>query len=369
MKLIKICVNFTIFSLGHAFNIAADLGTHSASVSKWIEGALAQADEVDGKLLQFEGGLSITALIVNGILKLSSTLRNTTPLNEDQTNKFVAYFLSRRSVQQAKGASILLETLTTIASDKKLAPICIQLIGNGQIQPETPIINVKIVDILGNSVSPAVSQVTATVTTKVDNSVLVSKATLIAKSSDKTVFALDLTATKPSRGSYIIDVNADSYKQTLSIKVLGKVKVSYLEIGVGESDSTSNIKKQSVSFPSKLNGILNADHQQKIVLKTLLIDALTNKPVTVHQAFVLLEHKQSKEEIIFVAEQDTAKSYKFDLDVGARGADFGHRSGLYSLQLIVGDASLSNSFKWHVADLELKFNQEPAQQGSTLNSK
>lgn len=346
------------FSVGHALNIAADLGQYGSSISKWIEGTIAQADEVDGKLLQFEGGLSITALIVNGVLKLAASTKLSAPLNDDQATKFVAYFLSRRSVQQAKGASVLLEVLHTIAADRQLAPVCIQLIGNGQVQPESSIVNVKVVDTLGNALAPAISSVTATVTSKSDNTLLVSKTTLSSKSSDKTVYALDLSAAKPARGSYVVEITADSFKQTLLIKVLGKVKVSSLEIGVGETDSTSNFNKQTVTFPNKLNGVLNADHQQKIILRTLLTDASTDKPITVHQAFVLLVNKQTKEEIIFVAEQDSAKAYKFDLDVGARGADFGHRSGSYALELLVGDASLSNSFRWTVADLELKFNQE-----------
>lgn len=350
-----------MYSVGYALNIAADLGSYGSSLTNWIEGAFAQADEVDGKLLQFEGGLSITALVVNGAFKLSAALKKPAPITEEQVAKFVAYFLSRRSVQQPKGASVLLDVLSTIATDKTIAPICIQVIGNGQLQPESPIVNVKLVDILGNPLSPAVSSVTATVTTKSDNSVLVSKATLTAKSSDKTVYALDLTSAKPVRGIYVIDIVADSYKQTLNVKVLGKVKVSSLEVGVGESDSTSAVQKESAIFPNKLSKVLNADQQQKVLLKTLLVDAATNKPITVHQTFVLLENKETKEEIIFVAEQDTTKSYKFDLDVGARGSDFGYKSGLYSLTLIVGDASLSNSFKWHVADLELKFNQESTQ--------
>lgn len=350
-------------------NIAADLGTHGAALSKWIEGTIAQADEVDGKLLQFEGGLSITALIINGALKLTAASKSPAPLNEDQANKFVTYFLSRRSVQQAKGASVLLEVLSTIAADRQLAPVCIQLIGNGQVQPGSPVINVKVVDILGRTLSPAVSSVTATVTSKSDNTVLVSKIVLSTKSSDKTVYALDLSASKPARGSYVIDIVADAFKQTLNVKVLGSVNVASLEIGVGETDSTTNFNKQTVSFPNKLSTAISADHQQKILLKTLLVDAATNKPITVHQAFVLLLNKETKEEIIFVAEQDTAKAYKFDLDVGARGADFGHRSGVYALELIVGDASLSNSFRWAVADLELKFSQEPIARSAKNNTR
>lgn len=338
--------------------LASELGQHGSRVVDWIEGTFAQADEIDGRLLQFEGGLSITALLLNGALKLSTSLKKPAPLNDEQITKFANYLLSRKSVQQAKGAAVLLEALKTIKSDPKLAPICIQLLGNGQLQPESPVAVITVVNILGEPLSPVPATLTATITSKDDNSVLASKIALISKSYDKTVYGLDLAPHKPTRGSYLVDLTVDSYKQPLHIKILGRVKVASLEIGVGETDSTSNVKKQAISYPNKLSAVLNADHLQKVILKAGLVDEASNKPLTVHQAFVLLEHKESKEEIVFVAEQDTTKAYKFDLDVGARGADFGHRSGVYSVVIIVGDASISNSFKWHVADIELKFAQD-----------
>lgn len=42
-------------------------------------------------------------------------------------------------------------------------------------------------------------------------------------------------------------------------------------------------------------------------------------------------------------------------DVGSKASEFGYLSGLYSMELIVGDAVLSNSFSWEVADVVLKF--------------
>lgn len=135
--------------------------------------------------------------------------------------------------------------------------------------------------------------------------------------------------------------------------------MSSFEVGVGDVESSSSIKKHSVSHPDRLREVLNADSQQKIVLKVSLIDEQTKSPLTVHQVFVRLSNDQTKEEIIFVAEQDSTKAYKFDMDVGARSADFGHKSGQYSMELIVGDPLLANSFIWKFADAQLKFSQEP----------
>uniref|UniRef100_A0A1Q3FDT1 Dolichyl-diphosphooligosaccharide--protein glycosyltransferase subunit 2 n=1 Tax=Culex tarsalis TaxID=7177 RepID=A0A1Q3FDT1_CULTA len=345
----------TLNSLGHGFAVAAELGTAGAFAFDRVEEAFVQADEVDGKMLQFEGGLSITALVVNGALKLATSLKKPVPINAEQAVKFATYFLSRSSVQTPKGVSILLEALNTLTSEKTIAPVCIALSGNGQLQPESPVLGVKISDLLGKPLSPALAVVSTTITSKATNEALASKVNLVPTNSDPTVFVYNLKALNPARGQYKVDIETGSYKQNLKINVLGKVKVVSLEIGVGDSDSTSAVKKHSVAFANKLDTELAADAQQKIVLRTQLVDESSAKPINVHQAFVLLRNKATAQEIIFVAEADSSKAYKFEMDVGARSADFGYKSGLYSVELIVGDALISNSFKWLVADVNIKF--------------
>lgn len=350
-------------SLGHAFNIAAELGTKASALSKWIEGTIAQADEINGKQLQFEGGLSITALIINGVLKFSKSIGAAYPLTDDQLVKFITYFLSRSVVLQPKGASYLLEVLETIAADRKTAPIGISFIGNGQVFPETQELSIRVVDILGKPIQPAVSSVTGTITSQADGPAVASNLAFTARSSDRTTYSLPLKSLSFTPGAFNIDIKADAYTQTLSFKVLTRVHVANLEIGIGESDSASALQKHTVAHPNKLNVVLNADQQQKILVKALLVDEKTKAPITVHQAFVLFQDPKKTREVIFVAEQDSSKAYKFDLDVGARAVYFQHKSGVYSLELIVGDSSISNSFRWHLADIELKFHEAKEQTG------
>lgn len=56
------------FSLGYSFHIAAQLGTDGTFAFDRIEDAIVQADEVDSRFLQFEGGLSITGIDIFQIL-------------------------------------------------------------------------------------------------------------------------------------------------------------------------------------------------------------------------------------------------------------------------------------------------------------
>ncbi|XP_013108169.1 dolichyl-diphosphooligosaccharide--protein glycosyltransferase subunit 2 [Stomoxys calcitrans] len=352
----------TLTNLGYAFNVASELGPAASFIADRIEDAIVQADEVDGKLLQFEGGLTITSLIINGAFRTTKTFGSALPIDGVQAVKFANYFLSRRSVQTAKGAHVLIEALKTLSSaSSKIAPICIQLIGNGQVVSESPLLTVAVVDLLGKPLTPTPQSIVGKIVVKKDNTVLAEKVSFTSKSSDKTTYVADLASYKPSRALYVVEITADgTYTQKMNFKVLGKVKVQQLEVGVGELDASSAIKKQPVAYPQKLKGQLSADSTQKVLLKTVLVDeSQATKPISVHQAFVRFYNEEEDKEIIYIAEQDSSKAYKFDMDIGARAGDFSHVSGVYHMYLIVGDASISNSFQWLVADIELKFPTAP----------
>ncbi|KAG7199223.1 hypothetical protein KM043_018093 [Ampulex compressa] len=351
-----------LWNLGYTFHIASDLGPSGAFAFDRIEDAVIQADEVDAQYLQFEGGLSITSFLVNGIYKLSSSLKKKPPLTIHQTVKLANYILSRRSVQTAKGVTNLLAALTTLATNEFERPICITLAdGAISISEQQPLLKVKVCDLLGNPLSN-VPKVIATSATKVGDDVAVlNKETLQPSTADKTLFTLNPTNIKPDRGFYKVSVMAGSVTNTLTVKVLCKVTVDYLEIGTGDADQTTQSKLTRVAFSEKLGHKIEADSQQKLVMRFLLKDASNNKPMRAHQVFVRLssvfESSSTKQghEIIFVAEPDTSNVYKFDMPVGSAAASFGHQSGNYNVELIVGDAVLSNSFEWTVATVNLKF--------------
>jgi oligosaccharyltransferase complex subunit delta (ribophorin II) len=66
----------------------------------------------------------ITALLVSGAYKLADTVKKPPPITGDQAVKFANYFLSRRSVQTAKGAYNLLEVVNTLTNNKVLYDRC-----------------------------------------------------------------------------------------------------------------------------------------------------------------------------------------------------------------------------------------------------
>ena len=68
-----------------------------------------------------------------------------------------------------------------------------------------------------------------------------------------------------------------------------------------------------LTHPSKANVVLEADYHQKITITYTLIDRMSGKAMTSHQAFVKLTNQETKAEIVFVSEPDSSDNYKFEM--------------------------------------------------------
>jgi len=66
-----------------------------------------------------------------------------------------------------------------------------------------------------------------------------------------------------------------------------------------------------LQMPNKAQ--LEADYHQRLTTRFSLKDATSGKAVTAHQTFVRLMNVQTKQEVIYVAEEDTDGTYRFDL--------------------------------------------------------
>ncbi len=351
-------------SLGQAFRLAARLeGVDAKPVFDRVGDAVVQADEVDGKVLQFEGGLAVTNLILSGAYELAAKVKTAPPVTKAQAVKFANYFLGRKSVQTAESGLQLLEALTTLTANKYHVPVAITLEETSTVVSEaSPKVFVRVTDLLGKALGKM--DVTVESAMRVSDGAVIMSKSKMAAGSDGSSYEVDMMAAKPGKGFYELTVTAEPAKAdaklvgnvgaVLLVKALGSVVVTGAEIGVADADQTTPPKLTAVAHPAKLTKGLDADHHHKIIFKFTLKDKTSSEKVKVHQAFVRMVHVESGGEIIFVAEPDSALIYKFDLDLGQKGRDFGGRSGKYQIHLIVGDAVISNPFSWYVGDIDLK---------------
>ena len=359
----------SVTNVGYAFQIAAAVDGSDAAKTmlSQVGDAIVQADEVDGKMLQFEGGLSVTSMLVSGAYKLAAKVGKAPAISKMQSVKFANYFLTRKSVQSPKGCYHLMEALSTLTTNKFHVPVAITLAGQSNaVSAASPKVQVRVSDLFGASLGKMDVSVDSAMRQS-DGAVIMSKAKMVSTAADGAVYEVDMMSSKPGRGFYDLTLSAVPAKADerlagntgaiLLIKSLGDVVITDAEIGVINTDqATAPAQLTSVKHPSKLGKALEADHHQKVVFKFALEDKATKEKIEAHQTFVRLGHVESGAEIIFVAEQDKKNSvYKFDMDVGAKAKDFGHSSGKYKVSLIVGDAVISNPVDWHVADIALSF--------------
>ncbi|XP_050716459.1 dolichyl-diphosphooligosaccharide--protein glycosyltransferase subunit 2-like isoform X3 [Eriocheir sinensis] len=352
----------SVLSLGYAFHVGAQLKGEVGSIFERIEDAVVQADEVDGRMLQFEGGLSITALVLSGAYKLAETSNKAPPVKPDQAVKFANYLMSRKSVQMSKGVYYLLEAVSMFTNNKFHVPVAITLASNVAVSAEAPQVQVRVTDLKGNSLGSL--KVTAnSATRESDEVVIISKETLTPVSSAEGVYELDVMSRGPDRGFYRLVVSVDApdtrlvghSAAQLTFKVLTAIDIQGVEIGTADSDQSTAPNLKKVAYPNTLSEVLVADQHQRVMLRFVVRDTASGRPTEVHQAFVKITHVDSKREIIFVAETDANDVYKFDIDVSNSMKEFGGVSGVYSVELIIGDASISNPTLWHLTDLSLTF--------------
>jgi len=322
--------------------------------------------------LQFEGGLSVSSLVVSGAYALAKTVGQAPPISKMQSVKFANYFLSRKNVQQVKGAWSLLSALNTLSSNDFHVPVAITLASQPSVSEANPNVKVQITDVMGGDLGPMTVQIDSAMR-QTDGAVVMSKSQM--KASDvPTLYEIDLMAVKPGKGFYKLTLTGTPSKANaklagnegavLLVKVLGTVALENVEIGIADADQSTAPKMTSLSHPDKVKKDLTADHHHKVVIKFSVKDKANGEKVKVHQAFVQLALGDS--EIIYVAEPDSSNNYKFDLDVSAKAKEFGSKSGKYSVSLIIGDAVVSNPIHWNLADISLQFPGADGQVGGAM---
>jgi len=349
-----------------------------------VEDIVAQADEIGGDILQFEGGLSVTSYVIRGIMNLGNQ-QGSALIKEEQVLKFAAYFLSRKYVYTLKDIHHLLLALAALANNKHQVPVVVSVFNSNLITRENPLLKVRVTNVLDQSISEAT--VTAKSFTTADDSVSLFENKVFKTSDAKDDYIIiegevargyiaahslfiDVMSADPARGMFKCNVAVQLKKESqrfvlggdfvVNVKVLARIMVEDVEIAVGDKEQAVLSKTSKLVYPDKFAKVLEADYHQKIVMTFNLKDINTGNLVTAHQTFIRLVSEETQQEIFFVAEPDSDDHYKFTLDVAATAKDsFGNLSGKYKMSLIVGDASMQVPISWNLGSVTLSFSGEP----------
>lgn len=354
-----------LLSQGLALQLASKLSrADQAPFVRRVPEIIAQADELDGRLLQYEGGLGVTASIFKGILDLSAAANSKeTGLSSLQVIKFVNYFVSRLTVQTAKNGAELLQILQLLSSNKYHVPVVVSLYGSNVVNENNPNLVVKVTNALGASLAREFR-----VSAKLNNLSDVYEFGQVQ--GDSTLYALDLL-NQPKRlpaGRYTLKVTVEPAKvdrllvlssdAAFSVLIQSKANLDSVEIGVGEKDQLA-IRHEPVEYPVGLKSGLELDGNQKLSIKFCVRDLAQSKDLTVQQALVYFVHSETNQQAVFIADLDRiSKVYHKEVNLPYRGKEFGYQSGDYLLKLVVGDLLLQEPISWTLGKLNIQFNQD-----------
>lgn len=360
----------SILNQGYSLHIASKLADGFKPFYESIEDILEQADEVDKVTLQYEGGVGTTSIVLEGVFALSEKL-NKLPakFTNDRIGKFVNYLISKRSPTNIKSAYFLLRTSTVLSNNKFTVPLFLNRLSPVSISASTSDLLVSVTTLLGGSVKDSQINLDALTGLSTDSksNLFSAKKSFTSKSSDRTSFSVKLVDgnQKLSSGFYdvVVSLNADKKfflsKNSVEVKVTTKISVTDVNLGVSDRDTSQPKLSKFDSKPLEFE----VDNQSKFTLKFGVKDQVKNTLIEAHQTFLKFTEKISGREIIYLAEAGLTKSYSVEIDFSTNAKNFRHKSGIYSVELIVSDSLFENPTILKVSELKVNFGSEISDEG------
>ena len=185
-------------------------------------------------------------MIVNGAYKLAEKVGKTPPITKMQAVKFSNYFLSRKSVQQAKGGYHLLQSLNTLADNKYHIPVSVTLASQSTVSESMPMVRlmrnnrstfsivstkksraillifviviyqqvrIRVSDLLGRALGKMDVTVESAMRSS-DGLTIMSNTKLAESKDDHTVYEVNMMTAKPARGFYDLMTNAGTISKS-----------------------------------------------------------------------------------------------------------------------------------------------------------
>ncbi|CAF4698913.1 unnamed protein product, partial [Rotaria sp. Silwood2] len=217
----------SILSQGYALLTGAQL---SPAIAKYyadtINDLVQQADELDGRILQYEGGISTTAFIFDAFYEVSEKASSSIKIDPKQLIKFANYFSTKRHVATLRSAYYLTKAFKHLSDNKNSIPIVVTRASPSEVNLQNPSVLVSVTNLFGQTVG----EMTVTADSakrNEDGVVVISKQKLTPKSSDFTIYELPFYDKKIPRGFYTIHL-------TLTPSTNGKF--------IGLTDHTIDVK-------------------------------------------------------------------------------------------------------------------------------
>jgi len=134
---------------------------------------------------------------------------------------------------------------------------------------------------------------------------------------DKTLYAIDLKTKPLPKGFFNIVLVPKSTKNdktlilqptTVEVKQIGKLGAVSARVGVQDVDQQSRTVWTDLNKGQQLSSKVELEPAQKLIVKVGASDSL-------HQVFVVLRNKETKKEVAFIAQPETAGKTDYKLEL------------------------------------------------------
>jgi hypothetical protein len=329
--------------------------------------------------------LKTTSKVIEGITHFVRIV-NKGVLLEDITNEQVTgiteYLISHKFTNNIEEANALIRGLKACNSPYVVRPLVLTLpeaVVTSSAKRDTNV-KVRVSDVFGRATAKEhkVTLIRA-YTLGSDKTPLLTKIELTRLSDDPSIYSFNFLGAKPEPGTYVLEFRVISQERTFQnidlvkrrLKVVTKVSVPHITMSVSDTpDPTDDMEVRSftIEFDKKLNEVVKVDQHQHIFVTFKIFNAVTNRLLTVRQAFLKLTHITNNDFINFIVRPEN-KVYKVHLSAQQLATLFNNHSGEYALELIVGDHHIENSFVWNLGRLQLTFAGTPSKQPSDYEEK
>eukprot|EP01100_Stratorugosa_tubuloviscum_P009132 TRINITY_DN381_c2_g2_i1.p1 TRINITY_DN381_c2_g2~~TRINITY_DN381_c2_g2_i1.p1 ORF type:complete len:701 (+),score=337.30 TRINITY_DN381_c2_g2_i1:74-2176(+) len=344
-------------------------------VAKEIINIFEQTDNYQGTIFFEEESLEITSEVVSASAALIAHFPQLPILFQSKLVGIAEFFIQRKHVATIDDAYFLLTGLH--AFDILPTPIVLILQQNSievSSKSNDNLLKVSVTDLFGNNMNEFKVYLESAYPVTTRQSILSHQQMQLETGSEGSRYSINFLALKPEPGVYELKFSASTISTTRnvinvqlairSIKIVTAVSVHDFEISVQELSSSTG-KKTSLQFGEVLTQSLKANSAQKLVITLKLKNQVSLKPLSVQQCFVRLYNQQQIKEIVELVKFERNRySFEFAFD-GKKEID-NLVNGEYSIELIVGDSILSNSFIWQIGKINLEIaenNNNAAQLG------
>jgi oligosaccharyltransferase complex subunit delta (ribophorin II) len=306
--------------------------------------------------------LKVSSTFFKGFIALTKALKSKpeTP-SKEQITKIAEYFLQRKSVSSPEDAFLVLDGLTSVEENPIAIPVIISL-SQGSLLPSSKsegVLNVKVTTVLGNPVSVKLI-LTSAYPDSNENKPIINNQEIFGESG---IYKFNFLSIKPEPGLYQLEFRVTPEKNSLVIpiesalvplKVLTSVTIFDAQLVVSDSENSQDPiegRKFNIESEKKIDGIINVEEFQYLSF-SFKVKGQSGKSIQLQQTFLRLSNE--KYEHITVAKAN-GKINTAQMNLQELREDFFAESGLYKLELIVGDSFVQNPFSWKFATLNIKF--------------